>query len=149
MYCCRKGIGQPKRAEVFMLRGLRPVLHRADLRVLAHQGAAKQKLARRQSRQAPLTVSVPGRAPGAAMRKILQGRDEEQGLPVRTRNWQFKGRKKEAWRGGAKGSRTASRKRYSRCQYSFYRLRRGALATGWTSAPFRGRKTNTGAFLAF
>ena len=31
----------------------------------------------------------------------------------------------------------------------FYRLRRGALATGWTSAPFRGRKTNTGAFLAF
>ena len=32
-----KGIGQPKRAEVFMLRGLRPVLHGADLRVLTCQ----------------------------------------------------------------------------------------------------------------
>jgi len=67
----------------------------------------------------------------------LQGRDEERAFPVRTRNWQFKeGRKRLC--GGAKGSSAASLLRHGLYRL-FFRLRHGALAAGWTSAPSWGR----------
>lgn len=75
---------------------------------------------------------------------LLQGRDEERAY---FRSEQGTGRVRKKGRGlagGAKGSRAASFHRHSQYRTSFYRLRRGALATGWTSAPSWGRKTNTG-----
>jgi hypothetical protein len=49
--------------------------------------------------------------------------------------------------GGAKGSSAASFHRYSQCRYSFYRLRRGALAACRTSAPSGGVRRIRGVFL--
>src|SRR5437588_10258596 len=100
------------------------------------------------------------------MNEILQGRDEEQGLPVRTRNSTKEGKKGsdsiqhnrqqppggEAERkrlgGGSKGQQRGQFSRYRQFRNSFYRLRRGSLAACRTSAPSWGRKANTGGFLS-
>ena len=63
-------------------------------------------------------------------------------------NKELAGRKKEALR-GAKGSSTASRKRYSQFQDFFLQAPARRSCDGLDFGPLWGRKTNTGAFTRF
>jgi len=124
--------GQPKRAVVFVLRGLRPVCVRSYLRVLACQIRSTRAAGPRLSqglKKAP-RHSQPGhpRPNSDRLRRsdnpALQGRDEERALPVRTRNWCRAGRQKgRGLPGRAKGGCGALFQRYG-----LFRITKGELS---------------------
>jgi len=77
-------------------------------------------------------------------RSTLQGRDEERAFPVRTRNWQGKGRKKEAWRGEQRAAAQPAGNDTAGVEIFFLRapVRRSCDVLDF--GPLWGRKTNTG-----
>jgi hypothetical protein len=88
-----------------------------------------------------------GQAAGAPIIPAVQGRDEERAFRSELGTGVESRKEERGFAGGAKGSSTDSRKRYSQCRDFFLQLRRGALATGWTSAPSGGVRRIRGVFL--